>query len=449
MSGLDANTKLLIHADGQDGGKEIIDSGATGHIVTQVNDAALSTAAKKWGSTGLTLDGDGDYLTIPTSTDFNILDTAKTNVTMECWAKWNGTGLGYLAERSDGSRTHMTWYLYDSSGTQKVAFQGYQSGNVYNLDTGDQNFDFTQWHHYAFIKVGSVSGLYVDGVQYAYVSDSTDVADITAVLYIGSSSTPSSYFNGYIDEFRIQESNVYSANPNSTPDDTITVPTSAHTSDANTKLLLHMDTHDVSGDGGSGTYHIPTFVGTAQIDTDVKKWGTGSLQFFWVKHTDHAGTEFYICQVEDASNRWQLFHVHGSGLRFTALTTGSVTVQTPFGGEITDTDWHHIALIKVGSAYAIYKDGSQVSYLSDGSSDTYAGSLYLGAYFTPSLYLNGYMDEIRIQNDNIFNVTVAASDPSGDWMDNTGSNLGTITVPTGAYSYDAPSGLYIPRVMVI
>ena len=86
MPGLNSNTKLLFHFDGQDGGKEIIDSGNTGHIVTQVGTAQLSPTQKKFGSASLLLDGNSDYLTIPSlSGNCDIISDTTEDWTIGFW----------------------------------------------------------------------------------------------------------------------------------------------------------------------------------------------------------------------------------------------------------------------------------------------------------------------------------------------------------------------------
>lgn len=228
--------------------------------------------------------------------------------------------------------------------------------------------------------------------------------------------------------------------------------------DSNTKLLLPCD-------GADGSTIIPdisitnpkgnaTTVGTIQLDTDVKKWGTASLLFdgnsdyisyaddadwdvagsnaddwtidFWVKMSDHTGTDALVMQWEDDANRWAIRHKHGTGLRFIVVQGGSGIVNTGEGGEITDNDWHHVALCKVADKYAMYLDGVQTNYTQDSDVDTFAGDLYTGFFPNVGNYLDGYMDEIRIQKSNYFEAApvVGTSD--------------TIIIPTEAYSQDVP-----------
>ena len=79
-------------------------------------------------------------------------------------------------------------------------------------------------------KVSNEYGFYVDGTQVGYLDDATEVT-FAANLGIGALDVPGNVYDpvaGHIDEFRIQHSNYFGAAPNSTPNDTIVVPTEAY-----------------------------------------------------------------------------------------------------------------------------------------------------------------------------------------------------------------------------
>jgi hypothetical protein len=225
--------------------------------------------------------------------------------------------------------------------------------------------------------------------------------------------------------------------------------------DANTKLLIHLDAADGATTYTAETGQAVTFVGTAQTDTAQKKFGASSLLLdgnsdyitvpdsadwdifantsdnwtvdCWVRHTDHVGSEVYFSQYEDANNYWYFGHIHGTGLVLVVRNGGTnIIVMNTAGTEIADSNWHHVAMIKVGSEYGCYLDGTQRQYTSDTSTDTFAGALTIGTLSTN--YFDGHIDEIRVQKSNYFNAA---------------PNVGktnTITVPTEAYSADATTG---------
>jgi len=215
-------------------------------------------------------------------------------------------------------------------------------------------------------------------------------------------------------------------------------------------LLCHFDGADQSTAIVDSTgRHSLTCAADAQLDTAQKKWGTASLLLdgtgdyltsddhadwdicgsnsdnwtidLWIKLAVHTGSERIISQSEDNDNLWQMWHEHGYGLRFAMRSGGVQAIDTLYGPEIIDTDWHHIALCKVGSKYAIYKDGVQGNYTDDADVDTFAAALRIGTDYGPNYFFNGWMDELRIDHSNLFSAA-----PNVGLTD-------TITVPTGPY----------------
>lgn len=440
-AGNDANTVLLLHCDS--------DISNTGHTVTFNNTPVLKESGK-WGG-AIDFNGSNDYVSIPDHADFDIIATTSQDYTIDFWVKHTdhaGIEIYVVHLQAPSNR----WRITHEDGVG-LGFNYYNGATLINLSGGE--ITDTDWHHVALVKKGGAStaeyGLYLDGTQTAYSSDNS-TGTITGSLTLAGTGGSNSY-DGLMDELRIYKGNPFSANPNSTPDDTITVPTAAHTSDSNTVLLLQFNGNEAIG---SGTTHDVTVANTGLVvaqevnaaafeqsyqydgssdyctvpdhaDWDVA--GSTSQDYtldMWVKHDDHAGTETYICQYEDSNNYWVLEHVHGTGLQFRVVSGGS-TVVTLSGGEITDTNWTHIALCKVTSGggstveYGLYKSGTQTAYVSDTSTDTFAGTLRLGA-LAPSNYFDGYLDEIRVQKSNWFNASPNATPDD------------TITVETTPYS---------------
>jgi len=224
-------------------------------------------------------------------------------------------------------------------------------------------------------------------------------------------------------------------------------------SDTNTVLLLHCNGSDESTTftDSSPSSHTMNANGNVKLDTSVKKWGTASLEAdgtgdyltssdsadwdicgsnadswtidFWIKFTDYSGNQFLIEQYQDGTHLWALAHVDGNGLWFYCYNVDSNIIDTGKGGEINDTDWHHIALCKVADKYACYLDGSQVNYTQDSSTATNSGTLYIGTHNAGvGNYFTGNMDEIRFKKSNAFNAS-----PNVGLTD-------TIVVPTSEYT---------------
>ena len=116
----------------------------------------------------------------------------------------------------------------------------------------------------------------------------------------------------------------------------------------------------------------------------------------WYKPITHAGTDFIIGQSADGNNYWMLGHEDGAGLRFESYSGGSLVLNIT-GGEITDTDWHHIAVVRDGSDVEIFKDGTSVATGTTSSTATFSGQLRIGEGSAHGA-MDGYLDEIRLSN---------------------------------------------------
>ena len=69
-----------------------------------------------------------------------------------------------------------------------------------------------------------------------------------------------------------------------------------------------------------------------------------------------------------------LGHEDGAGLRFESYSGGSLVLNIT-GGEITDTDWHHIAVVRDSNDVEIFKDGTSVATGTTSSTATFSGEL--------------------------------------------------------------------------
>lgn len=252
----------------------------------------------------------------------------------------------------------------------------------------------------------------------------------------------------------------YSNNPAWILADLLTQPVYNSTQIILPQLMLHFDgvdeqtwTRDSSIVG-----HTVNMVNEAELDTTAKKFGTSSLILdgdndsvrlpnsadwnlcadattdfnidFWFKMDVHGTgrSEYLISNFQDLNHYWALWHLDSSGannegLAFDMVWFGINEITTGHSNEITDTDWHHIALVKIGTEYGVYLDGTQVLFVDDDSNRIFDGFLYIGERGDGS-NLDGHIDEVRVQKTNHFGAApvVGLTD--------------TITVPTSQLTDD-------------
>lgn len=229
-------------------------------------------------------------------------------------------------------------------------------------------------------------------------------------------------------------------------------------------MAVTLDMMEYANDGAAQAayptngHHAATFVATAELDTAFKKWGTASLlldgdsDYIWfadspdwdvvadknddwtielqVRHTDHALGEPYLAQMEAGTDFWMFYHEHGQGIRF-YYNSGGVNRLNLVGGEIIDSNWHHVVLCKVGNQYGIYKGGIQVAHGTTDIEDTFAAQLYIGFDSVFTRYFDGHKDEVRIVHGNPYGAApvVGLTD--------------TITPPTAPHQTDTNTKLLL------
>lgn len=235
MPGLDSNTKLLLHLDGADEAQATTDASDSGHTINFNATAQLDTAAKKWGTASLLLDGNSDYLDIDDSADWDVCGSNADNWTLDCWVKHTSPSgeETYLCHYEDGTN-HWAFKL---TGGDYIQFFLYSGGSVDIVVSGGSIAD-SNWHHVAMCKVGNDYGVYLDGSQVGHAMDNDSTDTFAGSLHIGSTSTTTNYMDGHLDEIRVQNSNYFGAAPQSDDSDTITVPPSSYARD------LAVNVHD-------------------------------------------------------------------------------------------------------------------------------------------------------------------------------------------------------------
>ena len=197
---------------------------------TGFGDAALSTAASKFGSASLLLDGNGDYIQAD-----NDVFWGDADFTVEFWVRGGDVQTG-------------NYILFDnrisgSNGILITVASGYINliinGVAYGIGGSVTN---NTWHSVSFVRNGTNHSLYLDGVNVgSRTQAATDYSDRQFVL--GASQTSLGYqaFDGNIDEFRASSIARYTTG--------YTPATSAFTADQYTPILLHFD-----GANGSTTF---------------------------------------------------------------------------------------------------------------------------------------------------------------------------------------------------
>ena len=221
-------------------------------------------------------------------------------------------------------------------------------------------------------------------------------------------------------------------------------------SDTYAKLLLHCDGTDGSTTFTDETGKTVTAVGTAQIDTAQKKFGTASGLFdgdsdylsladsddwnfgtgdftidFWVRFAGLTTYHSLYTQYKDSSNYIDLIqYVSSQKLQLRVIESGTSTLTLNAAWNPSINTWYHVALVRSENTWYIFIDGVSKSLnLESGSYSLtmpdIVGSLYIGTFDTTQYFLNGWLDEFRVSKGIArwtadFFVPTSAYDLGGD-----------------------------------
>lgn len=180
-----ANVVSLLHFDGTNGSTTFTD--VTGKTWTPAGNAQISTAQSQFGGASGLFDGSGDDISTGSASDW---DFGTGDFTIELFARFSNTGTNrVLFSRAGG------WSLFGSNASMVV----YNGGSA--LITVTSAITTNVWDFWTVQRASGTVTLWKNGVQIGSAAGGSNLG--AEAFYIGRyGPTATSYFNGYIDEFR-------------------------------------------------------------------------------------------------------------------------------------------------------------------------------------------------------------------------------------------------------
>jgi hypothetical protein len=207
--GPDTYTKLLLHMDGTAGSQTFVDSSPQAHSITANGNARIDTAQSGFGGASGLFDGDGDYLSLADSDDWNFGSGA---FTVDFWIRWNSLPAPntwmeiYSQTVDDNNRIHLTLNLNAQGTTQTLLFESSSGGSTVCTFGYNPTFAAGTWYHIAIVRSGNTWYIFENGKLKATTTNSGTLPDLAASLFIGRYRTGDARdFNGWLDEFRISK----------------------------------------------------------------------------------------------------------------------------------------------------------------------------------------------------------------------------------------------------
>ena len=355
------------------------------------------------------LDGSGDYLTIPWSSDFEF---GSGDFTIEMWYNLSDIE-GLISWGPDVDNR------FDITGTSQTALRVlYNHASHTNFNNGNGVPTANTWQHFACARENDNLRYFINGVLQATVAMSTGAVmpnDSSNGISIGVrryGTTYADYSIGYISNLRILKGTaLYTA--------TFTPPASSLGAITNTKLLAFQGNGLSIFDSSQNTRLIHgTNIKSSTAQTknasssivfddsgngltgEIEALGTGT---FTIEGWFYAG-------AQGSNNR--IFTTGGNnnagGFSLVLRTTGNLQLQGPGGtslyqsGAYADSAWHHFALVKIDGSTAVtanqfrfFIDGASVYSSASFSTNLTATNLYIG-HDNGAYQFGGYIEDFRI-----------------------------------------------------
>ena len=428
----DANTLLLIHADGTNASTVIRDdNGAipvsvrTAKTLTAIGNAQIDTAQYKFGGSALLLDGTGDYVASPAGTQWNF---GTGSFTIEFWIRFNVINTLYvpIALRSSGSMFNGEWWCEIEAASNKM-YWGFknQAGTEHYVafPFGSTAFATGQWYHIALVNNAGTAQLYINGTtQGSTTAFSGSFGNSTTDLWLGAGVGGYS-LNGWMDEVRISNTARYTA--------AFTPPAGPFTNDSQTLLLMHMEGADASTTFTDDTLYQRTqkgivAIGNAQVDTAQSKFGGSSYlgdgsgdrlnvigevlqsQYtieYWFRASSFSNGPTLVDLRSGGSANYSDYIT--SGGVFTVFINNGDRIQT---GALSTNTWYHIAVVRDSSNdIKLYVNGTKTGNTYNFNGFGTGTNWYIGDNYVFASSFNGHIDEVRISNTARYTTTFTPS----------------------------------------
>ena len=414
------NTKLLTCQSNR-----FVDNSASGHTITPSGNAAVTSFGPFLPSSvyDATVNGASSQLgatnavEIPTGT-WAQLGTG--DFTWEYWIYPIAENNYHLGSGTAGVNISSTFTL-GVSGKRLLLYYSIQGGEAYSLFSPNSApfYNLNEWHHLAYVRSGNDHKIYANGVLRATETRSGTMVNSTGPTIIGQYGTGSGIYGYgadgiYCDVRLVKGTAVYSGS-------TYTVPTAPLTAISNTELLVNMKDGQAID---SAAQNNLTLYGNAKISTAQKKFGTASLLLDgnsdYATFTENGGNDIdgegnwtvecfwrfvnktsrLVQEIISKGFGFQLYTINGSlGFALSANNSSTYFINSDGGTTLANDVWYHLALVKNGTSYKLYLNGtSDLSATSSSNIDTGGYPWFLGTISgAESTYSSdGYMDEVRI-----------------------------------------------------
>lgn len=346
---IDSYDKLFCKCDGTT--TTFVDSSTASPKTITANGNATQLPIKLNKSAGF-FNGTTDYVVVPDSADW---DFGTGDFNFEVFFNTSSVAADLVfMDRNSGNDFKFFWD--QSEGKYGCTLEG--TAYLSSASTPTVN----TWTHIRMKRTSGTLAFYVNAVATGTADASASDVTGTAALYIGSTSTPNTFYSGWMKELRL----IKGASTD------VSTPTSEYTStsEANTKLLMHFDTPATSPLGpaiyfdGNGDYLTVPNGG----DFDVGS-GDFAIEFF-ANCVDSTNIIRVIFDSGTVSSKGiEVALAFGAAQYISVYLNGSAKINSATIIYTLNT-WSHFRVERTGGRLKAFQDGRQVADVADTTSIT-------------------------------------------------------------------------------
>ena len=346
------------------------------------------------------------------STPNSVANVTNLNFTVECWVNFSTNSIGYQPILGNtGTADYQGWIcILESNNT--LWFRSSDGGSwAWNISSGVVP-SINNWHHIAVVRNGINLTMYLNGVSISTIATlgTSSIHSPTGAFYVGRYPffpAGSRDFTGSMADVRVVKGTaVYTAN--------FTPPTAPLTAITNTSLLLSGTNAGIVDNSMNSDL---VTVGSAQVDTTIKKYGSSSMKFngttdylllpasptnnlatgswtleSWVNPTNYTNFNTIVAKRPSSPVPWSMFIKQTTGLL--SFYTGTSIYYS--SNAVALNSWSHVACVYSGTTLTMFINGvsvfsGTVTMGADVSSEVTIGAISAGVeYFT------GNISDVRI-----------------------------------------------------
>lgn len=427
------NTSLLIGnlpylADGSTNNHTLTSNGNPSMQPFTPYDYTQYSSATNGGS--IYFDGNSDAIEIA---DNDAFDFGTGDLTIECWVYPKETGNnfpGFLGSVSGWGSQAASGFRFDNLGDSKFQMSWYGPGDPFI--ESQSTFAHNQWYHFVVTRTGGNTWrMFVNGILEDVGTNSTayDICVGGTSFQMGGKTWDggNGWFNGNVADVRLTKGSVVTEYQTSstTVGDKIFTPRTTPISSSGSELHLKganagiidksqsVKTITLNGDVKSSTTQSKYltssmyFDGAADYitlsDSDLREFGGNNFTMeFWIKTTISTQYATIISRTPSgfAAGMWTILMNNTVSGGEVAMYLGDLTGNLIFatsGASIRDDSWHHVAVVRNGSTFTCYIDGtSRGSGTWAGSITNINGDIRIGMDQNYTRYFEGYLSDVRI-----------------------------------------------------